>query len=33
MIFDILAGAVVIGVGGWVWNKLIHRWAATGKRF
>lgn len=33
MIFDILAGAVVIGVGGWAWNKLLRRWADNGKRF
>ncbi len=33
MIFDILAGAVVVGVGGWAWNKLIRHWARTGKRF
>ena len=33
MIFDILAGAVLIGAGGWAWKKLVHHWARTGKRF
>jgi hypothetical protein len=33
MIFDIIAGAVVVGVGGWVWKKLVRRWAEEGKRF
>lgn len=33
MILDIIAGAVIVGVGGWAWKKLIHRWAETGKRF
>jgi|GEM_PF-1599538 len=33
MIIDILAGAVLVGVGGWAWKKLVHRWAETGKRF
>lgn len=33
MILDILAGAVIIGAGGWAWKKLVRRWADSGKRF
>jgi hypothetical protein len=33
MIIDILAGAVVVGVGSWAWNRLVKHWAATGKRW
>jgi hypothetical protein len=33
MIFDILAGAVIVGVGGWAWKKLVNHSAATGRRF
>jgi hypothetical protein len=33
MIFDILAGAVIVGAGAWVWKRLVRHWAATGKRW
>ena len=33
MIIDILAAAVLVGVGGWAWKKMVRRWADTGKRF
>ncbi len=33
MIIDIIAGAVIIGAGGWVWKRLVRHWASTGRRF
>jgi hypothetical protein len=33
MIFDILAGAAIVGAGAWAWKRLVRHWASTGKRW